>query len=148
MIKVPVENGNFSFNTLEKNLKNERGINFFFRFSHSDPAPVERYEIKKAKFVTVYNDDSASSYIVGPSTLSTGVMPLPASEFSYQERKYSKQNVNYKELTIELARPRSDLLTFGVFGRDFKMDAISSASKTVTGVLLIALGVIASIIYQ
>lgn len=121
---------------------------FLCSFGRNDPAPVERYEIQIAKFVTNYNDISPSSYTVGPSTLSTAVMPLPPSDFQYKSRTYSKENVNYKEVTIELARAKPDLLTFGVFGRDFGLDAVGSASKTVTGFTLVTLSVIWFIIYQ
>lgn len=119
-----------------------------FSRNNAETTIVERYEIQKAKFVTVYNDEVPSAYSVGPSTLSTAVVPLSPSEFSYALRTYSQEKVNYKEVTIELARSKPDLLTFGLFGRDFKLDTTGSASKTVTGFMLIALSVIVSIIYQ
>lgn len=122
---------------------------FFFliivlRFTGNSPTIKERYQVNKAKFSTTYNDNNPTAYTVAPSTLSTGIVPLSTTEFSYLQHKYSLKNVNYNEITIELSRPRWDLLTFGLFGRDFGMDTRSSASTTATGFILVALSAIIS----
>jgi len=117
------------------------------RFLGNTPTIRERYLVNKAKFVTIYNNDIPTAYTVAPSTLSTAIVPLSPTQFTYAQSQYSLNNVNYKEITVELTSPRWDLLTFGVFGRDFRMDAKGSASKTFTGFILVTLSVIISFLF-
>jgi len=70
--------------------------------------------------------------LIVPSTLDTALLPFNPNQFLYTETSNwnATSNVMQKEVTLELTQPKADILTFGVWARDFQPNSASLAVKS------------------
>lgn len=98
-----------------------------------------------------YDDD----FFILPTALDTSIMPLKLSEFAYDESdtvdldgwekefEIIRRSLNHililrkphRYISIDLIEPKADLLTFGIYGRDFR----SSSYRITSSIVLIFL---------
>lgn len=66
-----------------------------------------------------------------PNSVDTSILPLEVDEIEYAERNFTKDGNPFVEITHKLVKPRSDLYSFGIWGRKFAQDR-SGASVPVS----------------
>lgn len=82
-----------------------------------------------------------------PSTLTRAMLPFTIHEFIYTEMPAIVNNQTSIRVSMLLQRSNANFLTFGIYSRDYALDQTSGADKTLTGILLIAFGIILNFIY-
>lgn len=73
-----------------------------------------------------------------PNSVDTSILPLEVDEIEYSETSFDEGDTPRKRIEYKLVKPRSDLLTFAIWGRQF-LDIASSAPATVANILLVLL---------
>lgn len=63
-------------------------------------------------------DDDAENYLVMPTSLDFAVNPLSTQSYEYSYQVEAKEQI----YSIKSTKVLSDLMTFGIFGRNFKLD--------------------------
>lgn len=71
-----------------------------------------------------------------PNSVDTGILPLEVDEIEYEERLFYQDDEPLKQIDYKLVKPRSNLLTFAIWGRKFVNDA-SSAPAAIANILLV-----------
>lgn len=84
---------------------------------------------------------------VMPNTLTTALLPLNIPNFSYVTMLTVVESNPVVNVILTLQQNSANLLTFGIYGRDFDLDRQSGADKTLATTLLIAFAVILSHFY-
>lgn len=69
---------------------------------------------------------SSKDVLLMPVTLAKSMMPLNATEFSFSQKSIDENFYN----NLKLTQPRKDLLTFSIFGRNFKQDGTQPTPDT------------------
>ncbi|XP_001657370.2 vanin-like protein 1 [Aedes aegypti] len=80
-----------------------------------------------------------------PNSVDTSILPLEVDEIEYNERLFQQEEELRKRIEYKLVKPRSDLLTFAIWGRQF-LDIASSSPAAVGNVLLVLFVAVCSFI--
>ncbi|KAL9702749.1 hypothetical protein quinque_006267 [Culex quinquefasciatus] len=67
------------------------------------------------------------TYMVLPTSLDTSILPLEVDEFEYSERDVTTDGKLIIETTHKLVKPRSDLYSFAIWGREVVQEFSSGA---------------------
>lgn len=88
-------------------------------------------------------------YFIIPSTLDTSIMPLNPDQFTYMESStFTKNKHDYRNITITSSGNFANLMSFGIYGRNFNLDDDDDNSVgTVTfSAFVLVLGVLINLI--
>lgn len=78
--------------------------------------------------------------LIFPNGVDTSIMPIHTKEFNYEEEE---KGSNKRFIRFELKNDRSNLLSFGLFGRHFE----NSSVRLSTSIVLILVGIFLTILY-
>ncbi|CAO1440239.1 unnamed protein product [Diamesa serratosioi] len=90
-----------------------------------------------------------NQYFIIPSTLDTSIMPLSPHQFTYMESTtFTKNKQDFRNITITSSGDFTNLLSFGIYGRNFNLDDNDDNSVgTVTlSAFVLALGVLLNLV--
>ncbi|XP_037052329.1 vanin-like protein 1 isoform X1 [Bradysia coprophila] len=68
-----------------------------------------------------------------PNSLNFNISPYPTSDFTYVEDTNARSS--NKEITMSLLTPKTDLLTFAIYGRDFRSNGNKITSAAIAMIL-------------
>uniref|UniRef100_A0A8D8G9W1 Vanin-like protein 1 n=2 Tax=Culex pipiens TaxID=7175 RepID=A0A8D8G9W1_CULPI len=86
-----------------------------------------------------------------PNGVDTSVLPLEVEEFEYSEHLYVQDGNQTLQIRQQLMLPRSDLLTFGIWGRkfdneDYRDSSDDGATSTTVSILTMLFALIATVL--
>ncbi|XP_055537021.1 vanin-like protein 1 isoform X2 [Wyeomyia smithii] len=70
-----------------------------------------------------------------PNSVDMSILPLEVEETEYSERLYTENFVEYKQIQYKLISPRSDLLAFSIWGRNFIQEPNSAKTLLHSGII-------------
>jgi len=114
------------------------------RFNRDSLVQQDRYTFNTINLSARFQN--APHIVTMPNTLNSALLSINPNDLSYTGNQVPGQ-INMTEISLRLLRRRSDILTFSIFGRDFSRDIGSSGNKVITGVIVIALSAVFSILY-
>ncbi|GBP44017.1 Vanin-like protein 2 [Eumeta japonica] len=102
--------------------------------SHHNSFLFDEIEIEMNTYKHRYNDTlQCANVVYFPSTFQRNKFPLNPSNFSFVEKYQdgdAKENGGKERITMKLAAPQMDLVTFGVWGRIYDRDVDHNAQVT------------------
>lgn len=109
------------------------------RFTDPATTVVEALRFNSIEIVGVF--PGGMNVFLLPNSVDTSILPLEVDEIEYSDRAFSEEGEERKRIEYKLVKPRSDLLTFAIWGRQF-LDMNSSSPAMVANILLVLFAVL------
>lgn len=90
-----------------------------------------------------------NQYFIIPTTLNTAIMPLDPAQFTYMESStFTKDKQDYRNITITSHGDFLNLLSFGIYGRNFNLDdnEDNSVGTVTLSAFVLVLGVLLNLV--
>lgn len=108
----------------------------------ADPSTVvEAVQFNSIEIAGVF--PGGSDVFLLPNSVDTSILPLEVDEIEYEEELFALDEEPRKRIDYKLVKPRSNLLTFAIWGRKFNVKG--SAPAAIANILLVFIVAISSI---